>query len=168
MDPILILLTLLLALCLLVFLLSSKKDKHTMFQAKAEAILKEIQSKERPDGQVIEYLRTINPYVFEELVLSAFKRKGYKIRRNRRYSGDGGIDGRMSHNGVSYIIQCKRYKGHIHQPDVETFAKICCKKKAKGFFVHTGKTGEASRQTARRSDEIEIISGNRLVHLLKG
>jgi len=40
----------------------------------------------------IAYLRKIDPYVFEELLLEALLSKGFKITRNKRYSGDGGID----------------------------------------------------------------------------
>ena len=55
------------------------------------------------------YLRKINPYVFEELVLDGFRSKGYGVKRNRRYSGDGGIDGRVYLDGKEYLVQCKRY-----------------------------------------------------------
>lgn len=152
----------------LFYLLQPERDKHRIYQKKARKILKDIQSKERPDGQIINYLRTINPYVFEELVLSAFEKSGYTIKRNKRYSGDGGIDGRMSRDGTKYLIQCKRYRWNIHQSDVEEFDELCEKKKTKGFFVHTGKTGDGARQAAQWSDNVTIISGSKLVRLLKG
>ncbi|WP_375491682.1 restriction endonuclease [uncultured Nostoc sp.] len=44
---------------------------------------------------VIATLRKISPYVFEELVLTCCKKQGWQIQRNFRYTGDGGIDGRV-------------------------------------------------------------------------
>nr|WP_306670548.1 restriction endonuclease [Acidithiobacillus ferrooxidans] len=43
----------------------------------------------------IAYLRKIDPLVFEELVLDAFQKEGWLVQRSTRYSGDGGIDGRI-------------------------------------------------------------------------
>ncbi|HHX8430837.1 TPA: hypothetical protein ACVO1V_002940 [Legionella pneumophila] len=36
------------------------------------------------------YIRTIDPFVFEELILIAFKSRGLKVIHNKRYTGDGG------------------------------------------------------------------------------
>ncbi|AIA55459.1 putative membrane protein [Acidithiobacillus caldus ATCC 51756] len=59
------------------------------------------------------YLRTLDPLVFEELVLDAFQKKGWIVERNRRYSGDGGLDGKVFMDNRWRGIQCKRYKGPI-------------------------------------------------------
>lgn len=50
-------------------------------------------------GQKIAYLRKIDPFVFEELLLEGFERRGFEVIRNRRYTGDGGIDGRVKIDG---------------------------------------------------------------------
>ncbi len=42
-------------------------------------------------GQKIAYLRKIDPFVFEELLLEGFERRGFEVIRNRRYTGDGGL-----------------------------------------------------------------------------
>ncbi|MEX6059375.1 restriction endonuclease [Enterobacter hormaechei] len=41
----------------------------------------------------INYLRKIDPFVFEELLLEGFEAHGFRTIRNKRYTGDGGIDG---------------------------------------------------------------------------
>lgn len=99
------------------------------------------------------------------MILSSLKRQGYIIVRNDGYTGDGGIDGRAYLNDQHYLIQAKRYTGSIHSKDVAEFAKICKRRKGKGLFVHTGKTGDKAKQTAK-DNNIKIISGAKLLELL--
>jgi len=45
---------------------------------------------------VFAYLRKVEPFIVEELVLSALdQREDIKIQRNKRYTGDNGVDGRF-------------------------------------------------------------------------
>lgn len=111
------------------------------------------------------YLRSIDPYVFEEMVLSALSRKGHKIIRNKRYSGDGGIDGKAVIDGQLTYIQSKRYRSHINPSHVQDFNKLCCDHNVRGLFIHTGKTGNKSHKIASRSSHIVIISGDKLFRL---
>ena len=111
------------------------------------------------------YLRNLDAFVFEEMVLTSLKRKGYIIVRNEGYTGDGGIDGRAYLNGEHYLIQSKRYSGSIHSKDVEELGVICRRRKGKGLFVHTGKTGATARELASKHGVI-IISGTKLLELL--
>ena len=46
-------------------------------------------------ARCLAYLRSVDPLVFEEVVLSALEDAGLFILRNQRYSGDGGIDGKV-------------------------------------------------------------------------
>ena len=116
-------------------------------------------------AQAFVYLRKVNPYSFEELDLDGFEKAGYRVRRNERYSGDGGVDGRVSKDGEEYLVQCKRYRGYISRQDVEDFSRVCTRECRKGFFVHTGKTGEASWGTAGAFGNVNIISGGRMLSL---
>lgn len=117
-------------------------------------------------AQAVSYLRKVNPYTFEELVLDGFLRDGYKVKRNKRYSGDGGIDGRVSKDGEDYLVQSKRYRGYISRQHVEDFSRVCTRECLKGFFVHTGKTGDASRETAGTFGNVDIVSGDRMLRLV--
>lgn len=114
-------------------------------------------------AQGIAYLRKINPYAFEELILDGFEKAGYSVKRNRSYSGDGGVDGRVTRNGEEYLVQCKRYRGHISRQDVEDFSRVCTRERKRGFFVHTGKTGEGSWETAGQFGNVDIVSGRRML-----
>lgn len=113
-------------------------------------------------GWIFTYLRKIDPFVFEELILHSFRQKGYKIKRNKKYTGDGGIDGKVIINKQTYFIQAKRYTDFINPRHVENFAALCQKHKVKGYFIHTGKTGQKSFDIKKEHKSIEIISGNKL------
>lgn len=86
--------------------------------------------------------------MFEECLLDAFKAKGYRIKRNKAYTGDGGIDSRIyDATGKLYLLQAKRYSSSINPQHVSEFSKqILSHKAAGGFFVHTGRTGNKSRE----------------------
>lgn len=127
----------------------------------ARRVLARIDGWESP--RVFGYLRKIDPLAFEELTLEAFRRAGHRVKRGRRYSGDGGIDGHVQVDGRWVPIQCKRYRNAINPEHVRAFAALVFP--GRGFFVHTGRTGPASRANAQG---IDIISGQKLIDLIQG
>lgn len=113
-------------------------------------------------------LRQMNPYVFEELLLSCCKDQGWQILPNFRYSGDGGIDGRVLIAGSLYVIQAKRYSSYIQPKHIYEFHEaICVSKAVGGIFFHTGKTGATSKRFIEEY-QIILISGQRLVDFVLG
>ena len=117
------------------------------------------------DAELFGHLRHLHPFVFEELVIYALKRKGWKAHHSLIYTGDGGIDGYASNKGVKYFIQDKRYSGYINPEHVQDFEKLCFLNKCRGLFVHTGKTGSLAWEANDRK-RIEIVSGSRLIKLM--
>lgn len=118
---------------------------------------------------VIATLRKISPYVFEELVLTCCLEQGWEIQRNFRYTGDGGIDGRVLILGKLYVIQVKRYANHINAEHIKDFLYCIEHERASGgFFVHSGITGRLSKELIRRSDKIILVSGQKLVNFVLG
>lgn len=116
--------------------------------------------------QILAYLRKIDPYVFEELILSAFALKGFKIIRNKSYSGDGGLDGMILSNDDVFLVQAKRYSNLIKTAHIKDFEILICDKNATGgYFIHTGRTSGKSYQ-AYKNSSIEIISGQKLIDLI--
>ncbi len=152
----------------------SVKYSHKWRRKSANKVLEKIKNME--DRQVFAYLRKIDAFVMEELVLSAFdKREDIKIIRNKRYTGDNGVDGRIYHhtqsNGKSvkrkYLIQVKRYSSYINKKHILEFEKQISEEKAySGFFVHTGKTSKDIMQLSREIN-MDIISGQKLIQLVK-
>ena len=103
-------------------------------------------------GQVFAYLRKIDPFIFEELVLTCFEERGIAVTRNRRYTGDGGSDGQIWLGGERMHVQAKRYGKHINRPHVAEFLQLVARRQMKGVFVHTGRTGKGARAAAGSSE----------------
>lgn len=144
---------------------SHRARRHRRFQAQARAVLGKLASIEHA-AQRLAYLRKIPPLVFEEVLLEAFELRGCPIERNDRYTGDGGIDGKVHIGREWYFVQAKRYGTHINRAHVDEFIDIVERTGCKGIFIHTGRTGEASRTLARQSAHVSIISGDKLLGLL--
>lgn len=117
-------------------------------------------------GAQFNYMRTIAPFIFEEMVMTCFKDRGIKIFRSEGYTGDGGVDGEIVFNGRNLFIQTKRYTGDIKANDVLDFLTICNQHRVCGLFVHTGKTGPRSWDVAGES--VFMVSGNAILDLLNG
>lgn len=146
-------------------LLGWRKPAHRRRERQARHNLAKLA--EIPDpGRKFAYLRSINPFTFEEMILETFEQRGYKVKRNTRYTGDGGIDGRVWIDGELFLIQAKRYAGHISASHVHDFCRMVNAMGCKGFFIHTGKTGDASRLLANSQASVWIISGGKLLDLL--
>lgn len=133
--------------------------------------LKEIAKTPNSHGKIIVYLRKINPFVFEELILTVIEDSNIHIIRNKRYTGDGGIDGMFKLPKVKgkVLIQCKRYQSYINQKDVAALSqKVKEGKFHMGIFVHTGKTGDKARDVIKVDNNVIFISGSVLVNLILG
>ncbi len=145
-------------------------NKHQQYIRLADLVLKRLRDRstvvELPEALGI--LRKMNPYAFEELLLTCCQNQSWEIERNFRYSDDGGIDGRVLIAGKLYLIQAKRYSGHINPQHIRNFHRVIQETKATGgFFIHTGKTGGSSKELLQEY-QISLISGQRLVDFVLG
>ena len=160
-----IILPILLLLFVLLAFYFKKESRHKRNIRTARKVQKKLSQIKFP-GAKLNYLRKIDPFVFEELILNGFKNNGYKIKRNKRYTGDGGIDGRVKKDGQWFLVQAKRYSNCINPTHVTEFMTIVeMQKVAGGFFVHTGRTGKKSYELKNKS--IDFISGDKLLALLQ-
>ena len=155
----------------LYYVLFRRRDRHERNTVTGQVLYQKLNAialrkEEDSKGWFFCYLRQIDPFVFEELILIALEKRGYTIRQNKRYTGDGGVDGRASKDGSKYLIQCKRYSGYVNSKHVEAFSRLCHHKGVKGFFVHTGKTGDGAKVVVADDDAVTIISGSRLYDLI--
>lgn len=120
------------------------------------------------DCSRLNYLRRINSYVFEELLLLALENQGLKVIRNPSYSGDGGLDGLVFIAGTRWLIQAKRYSRSISPQHVRDFGELLSREGCGGFFIHTGRTGRKSHDGLQTYPQVRLISGQRLLNLLAG
>lgn len=67
---------------------------HRQRVRRSRAVLRELRAMrgEAVPARPFSYLRQVDPLVYEEVVLSALEDAGAFVLRNRRYSGDGGVD----------------------------------------------------------------------------
>jgi restriction system protein len=145
-----------------------KSKKHQRYIRLAELVLEQLRSSEVQLQKALGILRKMNPYAFEELLLTCCQDQSWEIERNFKYSGDGGIDGRLTIAGRLYLIQAKRYRGYISPKHIRDFYQVIQGEKAMGgFFIHTGKTGEMSKELLREY-RISLLSGQRLVNFVMG
>lgn len=156
----------------MVLLLHRRREKasvrrHRRYQAAASRVLDKLGTLPG-DGQRMRYLRKINPYVFEELLLLALERQGMTVVRNVSYSGDGGTDGQVIIDDECWLIQAKRYSRAITPAHIRDFDRLLERRSRRGFFIHTGRTGRMSRAVCSDSPRLFIISGQRLLDLLAG
>ena len=89
-----------------------------------------------------------------------------KIKRNKKYTGDGGVDGVVYDEDHTYFIQAKRYKANINKQHLIDFKNLIEKFEVRGFFIHTGRTGKGCYEIINNSD-IKLISGAKLINLIK-
>ncbi|ASI21392.1 restriction endonuclease (plasmid) [Aeromonas media] len=141
-----------------------RKGRHEVRIEQSGSVLAKIRG--IPTWQArIAYLRKIDPYTFEELILSALELQGLTIIRNKSYSRDGGIDGKAVIGGELVLIQAKRYKKFISTDHVRAFAEQCRQQECKGLFIHTGRTPKSAWHAIKGS-HVTIISGPQLVEFL--
>ncbi|RXJ82158.1 restriction endonuclease [Arcobacter sp. F2176] len=157
--------------CLWLFFRTREKKSHAWRKKSANKTLAKIRAFEH-QGQIFSYLRKIDPFVMEELILNTLeKRKDIDIIRNEKYTGDGGVDGRFIHIVENekrlYLVQVKRYSKYINASDINKLDEQIKKEKAyKGLFVHTGKSGKLVYNNLALSGNINLISGNGLIKLI--
>ncbi|ELH6415771.1 restriction endonuclease [Escherichia coli] len=154
-------------LATLFFRLSVRHRRHKRKQQSARRVLERI--KTLPGfPQKISYLRKIDPFVFEELLLHAFEDAGFEITRNAKYTGDGGIDGRFSIDGRKFLIQAKRYSSWVSTAHIQQLDMLATKKGCLAVFCHTGKTRMNTLEAYKNHTRVMIISGEALISLVEG
>ena len=136
---------------------------HARMRREAKDIWRRIQ-KTASDRDVFILLRAMEPFAFEELVVRSLRKHGYRAWHGSRYTGDGGIDGWVRFGHEKHPIQDKRYSGAINPQHVREFSRLCCSRGVTGLFIHTGTTGNASRDAAVN---VRIISGRLLIDLVR-
>lgn len=86
----------------------------------------------------IDALLELTPREFETYIGELFSHLGYTVEVTQ-YSNDKGIDIIMYKDDIKYGVQCKRYKGTVGSPEIQTFIGALSHANAdKGFFVTTG------------------------------
>jgi restriction system protein len=121
--------------------------------------------------ELLERLKSINPYYFERVVLELFNKMGYGEFQETSKSGDGGIDGVINQDvlGLEKIfVQAKRYNGHnVRELELRNFIGAMNADTYKGIFVTTSSFEPKAVQKAKDARHtIILIDGIHLSDLM--
>lgn len=121
--------------------------------------------------ELLQKLKSIDPYFFEKVVLKLLKKMGYGDFIETSKSNDGGIDGIINEDklGLDKIyIQAKRFnEGKVREKDIRNFIGAMSGDTNKGVFVTTSYFDEKAIQKARSAHhKIICIDGQKLVTLM--
>ncbi len=120
---------------------------------------------------LLEKLKSIDPYFFEKVILILLKKMGYGDFIETSKSGDGGIDGIINEDklGLDKIyIQAKRFsENKVREKDIRNFIGAMSGDTNKGVFVTTSLFDIGAIEKAKNAHhKIILIDGNKLVDLM--
>ena len=162
---------------------SKAKRKNEQAVVQAELNLEESRSpqdlidqgistiEEQVKSELLDYLKGIDPYDFEKVILILLKKMGYGEMVETKKSGDGGIDGVMNEDklGLERIyIQAKRYTaGNVQETDIRNFIGAMSGDTSKGVFVTTSAFAQKAIAKADSAHHrIILIDGDKLADLM--
>jgi restriction system protein len=122
-------------------------------------------------NNLLDKLKTIDPYYFEKVILILLKKMGYGEFVETSKSGDGGIDGIINEDklGLDKIyIQAKRFsENKVREKDIRNFIGAMSGDTNKGVFVTTSLFDIGAIEKAKNAHhKIILIDGNKLVDLM--
>lgn len=122
-------------------------------------------------NDLLEKLKTIDPYYFEKVILILLKKMGYGEFIETSKSGDGGIDGIINEDklGLDKIyIQAKRFsENKVREKDIRNFIGAMSGDTNKGVFVTTSLFDNGAIEKAKNAHhKIILLDWNKLVALM--
>ncbi len=122
-------------------------------------------------NDLLEKLKTIDPYYFEKVILILLKQMGYGDFIETSKSADGGIDGIINEDklGLDKIyIQAKRFtENKVREKDIRNFIGAMSGDTNKGVFVTTSLFDKGAVEKAKNAHhKIILIDGIKLVDLM--
>jgi len=112
-----------------------------------------------------EYLKSMDPRAFEDLVCKLFVQLGYRVE-STPYAGDSGADGYLYKDGQKAVLQCKRVQGSVGEPVLrDIFGTMHAERAASAIVVTTGKVSRQAREWVA-GKPIRIIELDELRRLL--
>lgn len=122
-------------------------------------------------NELLEKLKSIDPYYFEKVILILLKKMGYGDFIETSKSSDGGIDGIINEDklGLDKIyIQAKRFsENKVREKDIRNFIGAMSGDTNKGVFVTTSIFDKGAIEKAKNAHhKIILLDGNKLVDLM--
>jgi restriction system protein len=136
------------------------------YNTKLEAI-REKEKKSIELNKKVASLSELNPREFEEYLTELFKLLGYEKVTLTPQMNDKGIDILMEKDGKRYAVQCKRHKGIIGSPSIQSFlGAMQHAQVSHGFFVTTS-TFSLEAEKMASQHPIELVDATKLAHMIQ-
>jgi len=118
--------------------------------------------------QLVERLRSIDWFQFEQLVALVYRKQGYAVSRRGGANPDGGIDLVIERNGTRTAVQCKHWKTWNVgvKPLREFLGALTDAGIGRGLFVTLGGYTGGAKQLAEKHG-IEIVNETGLARMLE-
>jgi restriction system protein len=136
--------------------------------------VEEVEASLRAD--LVEQLRTVDPYRFERVVMDLLFAMGYGGSREEaaqvtQKSNDEGIDGVINEDrlGLDVIyVQAKRWQNTVGRKEIQSFVGALAGKQAnKGIFITTSDFASTATEYAKAvNQKVILIDGPRLADLM--
>ncbi len=122
--------------------------------------------------QLKQKLMTMDPFVFEQHVMSFFQDKGMLAWVTKK-SNDAGVDGFARHENGLIVVQCKRHSENnlVGRPVIQQFKGVVEENEAwRGYVVTTSKFTQEAKDSALKNEKLVLIDMDILVewHLADG
>lgn len=152
----------------------SKTDKFkTQYDAIMDGYNLKVEELKKDEARIIDLnkkvstLYDLTPREFEEYIAELFGLLGYKNVNLTPATNDKGIDVFMEKNGKRCAVQCKKFKGVVGSPAIQTFIGSMQHAEVQhGFFVTTSTFSlEAEKMAAEHP--IELVDSIKLARLIK-
>lgn len=126
---------------------------------------------EQVKDELLDKLKSIDPFYFEKVILILLKKMGYGDFIETSKTGDGGIDGIINEDklGLDKIyIQAKRYgENKVREKEIRNFIGAMSGDTQKGVFVTTSSFDSgAIKKASDAHHTIILIDGIKLVDLM--
>jgi restriction system protein len=128
------------------------------------------------NDELLEHLRTVDPFRFEQIVIDLLFSMGYGGSREEaakvtKKSGDEGIDGIINEDrlGLDVIyVQAKRWQNTVGRKEIQSFVGALAGKQAnKGVFITTSDFASTATEYAQMvTQKVILIDGLRLADLM--
>ena len=123
--------------------------------------------REKLVDDLLESLKSVDPYLFEQIVVRLLEKMGYGEGDAVGRSGDGGIDGVINQDplGLEKVyVQAKRWEGNVGTGPIYSFGgSLGAQGASKGVFITTSTFNSNARQAAQN-----ISAGGNLIRLIDG
>lgn len=123
----------------------------------------------RDDQDLLQWLREMNPMEFEEYITKLFRSLGYNAHAVG-HSGDHGVDVEIEKDGVTQLVQCKKYSDShkVGEEEIRNFLGALDHQhsRGKGYFITTSFFTLPAEEFAK-DKPIELVDGNKLVEYIR-